>query len=856
MLKSGAGFVQFSAVWGFTVYQVWENGEKAEQSRRIASFVPHKCAMRLTRLLILLPVLTLFLTTHANGNDNLHDNGKNDGNLRTNMREWKIASLAAQFIHRTKNAIESRTGAFSVKEVDDAALAHAATAFAAVNLLRKSSMLPEFDSKDMEIMSHTVQVVAGIKHCFCISVKDSDFLQSFSGKVDFQACWIIPADKTKQPRLSSVVPNIVIMQTLVESPAVHDEFICAAIEDSPNPTPSSTTNIVDPTSSSLLLEEYLNKFPAPPKEWDYRVHQTFPNGMKENCVQVLEHAYNQGGCGSCYAFAAVAAAAARACAAGHVLWSKQLSVLDTLACGTVMAGKVCVSYRDGSQTVNYANGCDGGKSLLVNEFAVDHGLMEGTCGPTYEWTGDPTTHWSPDLECRLLNRGSEEVKVTCDDRVSRWSMKLPSTGTVRVDKLFCTCPKSQRTGFEDVEILVAPSKTQCKLKKMVQGSAMITCDDGMKINKKISVNPKDDVGSLYVLGDDGMSICRCAHSHLTMEPINAFQLYEDGTKATKTETCRRKSTGEVQRNKVQEIEDANGGQSCEPKKIFHSPIALTGSMTSERVMMHAIQDGGPIVADIEAYEDLSDFNGKGVYAHASNAKVSGGHAITIFGWGVESKKKFWWAKNSWGDHPTKIFKYVRGTDEGGIESRGTAWLYAQSPDHVKKFKMRRPLCVPTLMEPSAIELESKDSCLQIHETVGELGGIVNPSCTVTNICNGDERDDLPVVSFSLHLQSSKSMCGMKPNFPVDLRPGESHTFLGSFRCCIKMEEKTGRSYKREPGNCLEENKRGYLRNSKCKYTVQVYKQLDSSRYFSIAPGDKWSNIGGRFGDKYFSLSTS
>ena len=40
MLKSGAGFVQFSAVWGFTVYQVWENGEKAEQSRRIRGICP------------------------------------------------------------------------------------------------------------------------------------------------------------------------------------------------------------------------------------------------------------------------------------------------------------------------------------------------------------------------------------------------------------------------------------------------------------------------------------------------------------------------------------------------------------------------------------------------------------------------------------------------------------------------------------------------------------------------------------------------------------------------------------------------------------------------------------------------
>mgnify|MGYP000848375190 CR=1 FL=1 len=67
--------------------------------------------------------------------------------------------------------------------------------------------------------------------------------------------------------------------------------------------------------------------------------------------------------------------------------------------------------------------------------------------------------------------------------------------------------------------------------------------------------------------------------------------------------------------------------------------------TSELVMKHAIIDGGPIVASLQAYDDLSKYKEGTIYSRSPTAKPSGGHAIVLFGWGVEKGEKFWWEKN-------------------------------------------------------------------------------------------------------------------------------------------------------------------------------------------------------------------
>lgn len=58
-----------------------------------------------------------------------------------------------------------------------------------------------------------------------------------------------------------------------------------------------------------------------------------------------------------------------------------------------------------------------------------------------------------------------------------------------------------------------------------------------------------------------------------------------------------------------------------------------------------ILTNGPIETGFTVYEDFMAYE-SGVYKHVTGS-VLGGHAVKVFGWGVENGVKYWLAANSW-----------------------------------------------------------------------------------------------------------------------------------------------------------------------------------------------------------------
>lgn len=84
-------------------------------------------------------------------------------------------------------------------------------------------------------------------------------------------------------------------------------------------------------------------------------------------------------------------------------------------------------------------------------------------------------------------------------------------------------------------------------------------------------------------------------------------------------------------------------------------------------IMTDIMTNGPVSASFTVYSDFLTYK-TGVYTQQSGS-VLGGHAVKIYGWGVEAGTPYWLVANSWnvywGDFGS--FKIIRGKDECGIE---------------------------------------------------------------------------------------------------------------------------------------------------------------------------------------------
>jgi len=96
------------------------------------------------------------------------------------------------------------------------------------------------------------------------------------------------------------------------------------------------------------------------------------------------------------------------------------------------------------------------------------------------------------------------------------------------------------------------------------------------------------------------------------------------------------------------------------------------SLSTVAKIQSDIMKYGPVTGAFSVYSDFPTYK-EGVYKHVSGSML-GGHAIKIYGWGVESGTPYWLVMNSWnsawGDKGS--FKILRGSDECGIESQISA----------------------------------------------------------------------------------------------------------------------------------------------------------------------------------------
>lgn len=96
---------------------------------------------------------------------------------------------------------------------------------------------------------------------------------------------------------------------------------------------------------------------------------------------------------------------------------------------------------------------------------------------------------------------------------------------------------------------------------------------------------------------------------------------------------------------------------------------------SEEDIKYDIYNHGPVGADFTVYADFPSYK-SGVYQRHSSQSF-GGHAIKLIGWGTEKGTPYWLGVNSWNTEwgANGYFKFLRGSDECGIESDVVAGLY-------------------------------------------------------------------------------------------------------------------------------------------------------------------------------------
>jgi cathepsin B len=108
------------------------------------------------------------------------------------------------------------------------------------------------------------------------------------------------------------------------------------------------------------------------------------------------------------------------------------------------------------------------------------------------------------------------------------------------------------------------------------------------------------------------------------------------------------------------------------KKFAKNAYSVIGASN----MVNEISTNGPIEVAFSVYEDFLTYT-SGVYRHTTG-NFLGGHAVRAIGYGTENGTPYWLIANSWNETwgDQGYFKIIKGVNECGIESQGTAGMAA------------------------------------------------------------------------------------------------------------------------------------------------------------------------------------
>lgn len=178
------------------------------------------------------------------------------------------------------------------------------------------------------------------------------------------------------------------------------------------------------------------------------------------------------------------------------------------------------------------------------------------------------------------------------------------------------------------------------------------------------------------------------------------------------------------------IFDQNTGTEFGTPAKFYKCQNYYGITHDPQQIMIEIYKWGPVVAAFEVYPDFYTWNTQEIYKWNGQGKSTGGHAISLVGWGEENSTPYWWAKNSWGTTwgIQGYFKILRGKNMCNIENN----ILALQPDFFYPLNYKN-------VQPVPLNITDPKSRKEWHTIRQQIASQINIRAGGIDITNGYSR---------------------------------------------------------------------------------------------------------------------